>query len=245
MKSKSDNLQDIIAARSALLEYYSGKASAFGGFFLASIFGLISLLAAIQNLECETASTNSILVGIILTGFSLYAFLAFFVMPKVNTGEYKISFTHFIFYFLTLNLTLLAGFVLFRNHMFTGILLGDILIGISILPVIAFSYVGFFVIQRFNHYSSIGSKIETGFLMPDKDSTLSSVSNLDKKLFWHKDKKEREYKKIILEDYMSTEDKEQKKLPGKLIITNNKGLKIAYWGLISTLIIVTYGMKLL
>ncbi len=245
MNSKSNNLSDIIAARSALLEYYSGKASAFGGFFLASIFGLISLLAIIQGLECEPVSTDSILVGTILTGFSLYVFLAFFVMPKVNTEEYQISFTHFSFYFFTLILTLAAAFVLFRNLMVTGILVVDVLIGISILPVIAFSYVGFFVIQRFNHYSGIGSMLENGLLKPNEDLTLHSVSNLDKKLFWHKENNQLKYKNIILTDYMTTHDLEQKKLPGKLVITNHNGLKIAYWGLISTLIIVTYGIKLL
>jgi hypothetical protein len=66
------NTSDEIAAESALLDFYSDRAVAFGGFFIAAIFGILTVPALAQGIN----STNKIWEGILVI-LSLAVYIAF------------------------------------------------------------------------------------------------------------------------------------------------------------------------
>lgn len=150
-----------ITARSALLDYYSDKATSFGGFFLASIFGLISMLALIQGINYRNSYFECLWIGIVFNTILAFVYLAYYLIPQSKNLE---DITYFGGYFLA-TMSAFLSILLILNGMINGALsMGDFLIGISFTPVIAFAYVGYYVIQRFGFYAIIASKIEMGDL---------------------------------------------------------------------------------
>ena len=50
-KDKKDDIANILTARSALLDFFSDRAGSFASFFVASIFGLATLLTIVQGIK--------------------------------------------------------------------------------------------------------------------------------------------------------------------------------------------------
>jgi hypothetical protein len=96
LKSSTDpDMANKLAARSALLDFYSDKAAAFAGFFIASIFGLLTMLALVQGIKSLNLSTVPILFGLSID--QILVILSFFpVLVFAYMGNYVIRrFNHY------------------------------------------------------------------------------------------------------------------------------------------------------
>ena len=84
-------LSDEIAAKSAILDFYSSKAVAFGGFFLAFVFGIFAMLTLVQGINCVDKVLEiellllSILVYIILGYGGYYALQGFYSYAEISS----------------------------------------------------------------------------------------------------------------------------------------------------------------
>lgn len=94
-KPNDDRMTDVLTARAALLDFYSDRAVAHASFLVASIFGLVTLMAIVQ---------------------------------------------------------------LMINHAL------NLLIYISLIPFVVFSYLGFHSLRRFGKYASVADKLQQSFL---------------------------------------------------------------------------------
>jgi hypothetical protein len=232
-----NNDSNKIAARSALLDYYSDKATSFGGFFLASIFGLITMLALIQGIDYRNSSFECFWIGIILNTILAFVYLAYYLMPQSNNLD---NTKYFGGYFLATMVAFLS-ILLILNGIINGTLtMGDFLIGISFTPVISFAYVGYYVIQRFGFYAEIASKIEMGDFTKEGEG-LRFDARLDKMLCYIKDETGK-FKKIHVSELIAEKTKEQDNLLGKTILGKMRLFQYAYWLLMTLLIIVSYGV---
>lgn len=227
---------DTIAARSALLDYYSDKAAAFGGFFLASIFGLISMLAIVQGISCNHHPTPGVLIGIILVILCGFGYLVRYLLPKpreLQKTKYFLIYFFAAIIFLSFLLLLILGFQTSRLY------LEDALVGVSFLPMLAFSYTGYYILKRFNYYANIADILEHGN-STEQGGGLRFNAHLDQVLYY--DKETGDDEPPNLKAFMKEEFKEQKKLLGKKIIEDRTLLVIAYWSLILLLAALVYGM---
>jgi hypothetical protein len=73
-------LSDPIAARSALLDFYSDRAVAFGGFFIASIFGLLTVLTLSQGIKCADITWENVLVVLSMVVYVVFAYIGYYVL---------------------------------------------------------------------------------------------------------------------------------------------------------------------
>jgi hypothetical protein len=71
---------DKIAARGALLDFYSDRCVAFGGFFIAAIFGLLSVLALVQGINCNDNLLNFTIIGISVIVYGMLGYVGLFVL---------------------------------------------------------------------------------------------------------------------------------------------------------------------
>ena len=71
-----------IAARSALLDFYSDRAVSFGGFFLVSLFGLVTMLALVQGIESSRDLVTTSMVGLSLIPFLIFAIMGYAAMQR-------------------------------------------------------------------------------------------------------------------------------------------------------------------
>ena len=74
------NLPEIIAARSALLDFYSDRAVAFGGFFIASIFGLLTVLTLSQGIGCPIREWEAVLVVLSIVVYVVFVYIGYYVL---------------------------------------------------------------------------------------------------------------------------------------------------------------------
>ena len=75
---------DTIAARSALLDFYSDRCVAFGGFFIASIFGLLTVLSLAQGINCGDASLQFQLIVLSWVAYGFFGYIGFYVLRNFS-----------------------------------------------------------------------------------------------------------------------------------------------------------------
>lgn len=226
----------MIAARSALLDYYSDKAAAFGGFFLASIFGLISMLVIVQGINCNNHPFDGILIGTILIIFCAFGYLVRYLLSKPDDLQ---NMKYFVSYFFATMFCFLSFLLLIRGIQTSNFYFEDILIGLSFLPIFTFAYTGYYVLLRFNYYAQIAAIIEQGDSTPEGGG-LRFNARLDKVFYFEEEKPGKLTRKTLI-DFIKKEFNLQDKLPGKKIIRDRVVLKIAYWLVIFLLLTLTYG----
>ena len=73
-----------ISARSALLDYYSDRAVSFSGFFLASIFGLLTMMALVQGIECNDVTIQSVFLILSVFPVFTFAYMGWYVMKRFS-----------------------------------------------------------------------------------------------------------------------------------------------------------------
>lgn len=76
-KKAKDETANMLTARSALLDFYSDRAVAFASFFLASIFGLVTVLAIVQGIE-----DSVFLISISLFLFWAFAYAGYYTFQR-------------------------------------------------------------------------------------------------------------------------------------------------------------------
>jgi len=72
----TDRIANILTARAAILDFYSDRAGSFTSFFVASIFGLVTLLAIVQGTHREVAHNNPLYYGVLIV-ISIVIYIAF------------------------------------------------------------------------------------------------------------------------------------------------------------------------
>ena len=80
MGNNNDQTSDRIAARGALLEFYSGRCVAFGGFFIAAIFGILTVLTLVQGIFVGTAYVEVPLIVLSLIVYGIFGYVGLFVL---------------------------------------------------------------------------------------------------------------------------------------------------------------------
>ena len=73
------NFSDVLDVESALLDFYSDRAVAHASFLLASIFGLVTLLAIVQQMISQT---STILICFSLFPFGILAYLGYHTLRR-------------------------------------------------------------------------------------------------------------------------------------------------------------------
>jgi hypothetical protein len=76
-EQKTDKIANKIAARSALLDFYSDRAVAFGGFFLASVFGILTMLAIVQGIKCSDSNLTIVFVSLSFVPYLIFALIGY------------------------------------------------------------------------------------------------------------------------------------------------------------------------
>lgn len=71
-----------IAARSALLDFYSNRAVSFGGFFLASLFGLLTMSTLVQGIKFGEAKITTLFVLLSLIPFLIFALIGYYSLRQ-------------------------------------------------------------------------------------------------------------------------------------------------------------------
>ena len=214
----------MIAARSALLDYYSDKAAAFGGFFLASLFGLITMLAIVQGMNFKNP-LDGVWMGTIFLLTCAFVFLRFYRDMKHFRVDFSVTLVWVLVFLLLIN-----GII---NQQ---IYFEDILIGLSFIPVLTFAYVGYYVIQQFAYYANLASKMVHGTFSQEIGG-LHYVAGHDKMNI--DECKHGKTRIMSLNKHIHIYDKIQKTRLGKVIII--KGFEYPYWFLMLILVIITYG----
>jgi len=80
----TDEIGNKIAARSALLDFYSDRAASFGGFFLASLFGLLAMLTVTQSIKCPADYLTRTFVGLSLVPFLAFALIGYYTLRQFS-----------------------------------------------------------------------------------------------------------------------------------------------------------------
>lgn len=78
----SDEMANRIAARSALLDFYSDRAVSFSGLFLASLFGLLTMLTLVQSIKPIDNSFTILFVSLSFVPFLTFALIGYVALRK-------------------------------------------------------------------------------------------------------------------------------------------------------------------
>jgi uncharacterized membrane protein len=73
---------DKIAARGALLDFYSNKCIAFGGFFIAIIFGLLTVLSLTQVINDKNQCLALFITGFSLLAYCIFGYVGYYVLKS-------------------------------------------------------------------------------------------------------------------------------------------------------------------
>lgn len=76
-------ITNILTARSAILDFYSDRATSFASFFVASIFGLVTMLAIVQGINREGAYDNPSYYGFLIV-VSIIVYMAFALKNRLK-----------------------------------------------------------------------------------------------------------------------------------------------------------------
>jgi len=77
---KMTETSDKIAARGALLDFYSDRCVAFGGFFIAAIFGLLTVLSLVQGIDCRTQLIEIFFIGLSVPVYGLFGYIGLYIL---------------------------------------------------------------------------------------------------------------------------------------------------------------------
>lgn len=78
----TEEIGNKIAARSALLDFYSDRAVSFSGVFLASLFGLLTMLSLVQGIKGSNSESTIFFVVLSLAPFSIFAIIGYVALRK-------------------------------------------------------------------------------------------------------------------------------------------------------------------
>jgi len=74
--------QNILTARSALLDFYADRATSFASLFVASIFGVVALLAVIQAVQYTRMLDCVILIPVSLVSYGAFAYAGHYTFHR-------------------------------------------------------------------------------------------------------------------------------------------------------------------
>jgi hypothetical protein len=75
-KEETDRIANTLTARSAILDFYSDRATSFASFFVASIFGLVTMLTIVQGINQGGAYGNPSYYGFLIV-ISIVVYIVF------------------------------------------------------------------------------------------------------------------------------------------------------------------------
>ena len=85
-EKEADETVNVLTARSAILDFYSDRATSFASFFVASIFGLVTMLAIVQwidrGLAYNIPGYYGLLIGISIVIYVLFAKAGHYVFTR-------------------------------------------------------------------------------------------------------------------------------------------------------------------